>query len=299
MSESPFHDGELAVQERAGTQGMARKIGRGIRPEIGDGAREFFAQQSMAVMASTDRDGSVWASLLSGAPGFIETLDERTVRIAAAPVAGDPLADNLAANPTVGMIAIEFTSRRRMRLNGTAERRTAGEIYVRTEQVYGNCPRYIQRRELEPTRATVAPIASRGAQLSATQQMWIAAADTFFIASAHPTGGADASHRGGAPGFVRVVSPAELLIPDYNGNTMFNTLGNLAINPRAGLLFIDFERGATLQLTGTVEIIWDPARAAELPGAERLLRYHIGAVVEIAGATPLRWRFEEASPFNP
>jgi hypothetical protein len=90
-----------------------------------------------------------------------------------------------------------------------------------------------------------------------------------------------------------------LEFPDYSGNTMFNTLGNIAVNPRAGLLFLDFEGGGTLQLTGEAQIVWDAERAARLAGAERVVESRVQEALETRGAVPLRWRFKGYSPFNP
>ena len=118
----------------------------------------------------------------------------------------------------------------------------------------------------------------RSSALDARTRALVAGADTFFIATWHPGGGADASHRGGRPGFVRVLDDRTLEFPDYPGNNMFNTLGNLVGHPRAGLLFVDFERGDLLQLTGRAKIRWEPAtavrrgrsrRSARLPAAAR------------------------------
>lgn len=93
--------------------------------------------------------------------------------------------------------------------------------------------------------------------LTERQQDWITAADTFFIGSAHVQAGTDASHRGGNPGFVQVHDSRTLRWPDYAGNNLFNTLGNLNVEARAGLLFLDFEHGHTLQLTGSATVSWE------------------------------------------
>jgi len=301
---TPFHPGELEVQARAGVSGMAARIGNGIHPTIPAAARDFLADQPFAVVGSVAVDGRVWASLLTGAPGFMRAWDERTVRLDAAPAPGDPLADNLRANPEVGMLVIEPASRRRMRLNGTASVRPDGGLQVSTRQVYANCPKYIQARAVagaagagEPSPRTAG--ARRGAALTADQRAWIAGADTFFIASAHPKGGADASHRGGNPGFVRVAGPRRLVFPDYAGNSMFNTLGNITANPRAGLLFLDFEQGRTLQVSGRARVIWDARHAADVAGAERLVEVDVEETIERADSRPLHWRFIDYSRFNP
>jgi uncharacterized protein len=313
---APYHAGELAVQARAGVQEAARRIGNGIRSSIPAAAQEFLRGQPMLVIASLDADGQVWASLLTGPPGFIRALDERTVLIEARLAEGDPLGDNLRTGAQIGLLAIEPATRRRMRLNGVAEGVPAGTdgstgaclaLRVHAQQVYSNCPKYIQAREWTTVPGGMAgggdpnsnPTVSRSRALATDQQRWIERADTFFIASAHPGGGADASHRGGQPGFVRVVDDRRLLFPDFAGNTMFNTLGNIVANPRAGLLFVDFEDGTTLQLTGRAELIWDAALTATFAGAERVVAFDVHEVIDVAGAHRLRSRFVGYSPFNP
>jgi predicted pyridoxine 5'-phosphate oxidase superfamily flavin-nucleotide-binding protein len=298
---SVYHPGELSVQERAGVREMAARMGRSIGSTIPPAAWNFLRSQSLVVVGSLDASQRVWASLLTGAPGFLQAVDEHTVRINARPAAGDPLGDNLAANSQVGLIAIEFATRRRMRLNGNAEVGTDGAIHIHAQQVYSNCPKYIQARRwrARASESDSTPVVQRQSTLAQDQQRWIREADTFFIASHHPEGGSDASHRGGLPGFVRVLNDHRLVWPDYSGNTMFQTLGNIAVNPQAGLLFIDFARGRTLQLTGKSLILWDPERLTEFAGAERLVEFDIDEVVEIGGAHSLEWRLLDYSPENP
>jgi len=296
-----YHPGELLVQERAGVREMAARIGRSIGTTIPPAAWNFLRSQPLVVIGSVDASQRPWASLVTGAPGFLHTVDEHTVRINARPVAGDPLNDNLAANSQVGLIAIEFATRRRMRLNGRAEVGPDGAITIHAQQVYANCPKYIQARRWRgrPPESDSTTVVQRESILAQDQQRWIREADTFFIASHHPEGGTDASHRGGRAGFVRVLNSHQLIWPDYSGNTMFQTLGNIAVNPRAGLLFIDFKSGRTLQLTGRARILWGHEQIAEFAGAERLVEFDIDEAVEIAGAHSLEWRFLDYSPENP
>jgi uncharacterized protein len=298
---SVYHPGERSVQERAGVREMADRIGRSIGSTIPPAARNFLRSQPLVVVGSVDAGRRAWASLLTGAPGLVQAVDEHTVRINARPAAGDPLSDNLAANEAVGLIAIEFATRRRMRLNGRAEVGADGAIRIHAQQVYSNCPKYIQARSWrgQPSEADSTPVVRRQSTLTQDQQRWIRESDTFFIASHHQEGGTDASHRGGLPGFVRVLNDHRLVWPDYAGNTMFQSLGNIAVNPKAGMLFIDFERGRTLQLTGKARILWDPDRIAEFAGAERLVEFDVDEGVEIDGAYSLEWRFLDYSPENP
>jgi len=296
---SIFHEGELAVQAQAGVQEMASRVGKSIRSIIPLAAQEFLSSQPFAVLSSIDQQGRVWASILTGQPGFIRTLDERTIQIQAMPAAGDPLAENILLNDQIGMIVIEFATRRRIRMNGTAKIDKEA-IHIQTEQVYSNCPKYIQARTWKSQVESNDQISvQRSAEFSYQQQSWIQQADTFFIASHHKNGGADASHRGGNPGFIQILDRNTLRFPDYTGNTMFQTLGNISVNPNCGLLFIDFERGATLQLTGTAKIVWDRNQLTEFRDAERAVEFRASEILEIIGAFPLRWEFGSYSPHNP
>jgi predicted pyridoxine 5'-phosphate oxidase superfamily flavin-nucleotide-binding protein len=312
-----FHAGELEVQARVGAQEMARRVGNGMRASIPAVAQEFLRSQPMLVAASVDADGRRWASLLTGPPGFARAIDAQTVQIAARPAPGDPLGDNLHPGAQIGLIVIEFATRSRMRLNGVVDGPpeltghgpdAAWTFRVRAQQVYANCQKYIQARAWtarpaaacsERDDATDSRVPARSTALTADQRRWIERADTFFIATAHAENGADASHRGGLPGFVRVEGDQRLLFPDYAGNMMFNTLGNIVADPRAGLLFVDFERRATLQVTGRAEVIWDSDQAATFGGAQRIVAFEIEAVIETADVALPASQFVEYSPFNP
>ncbi len=281
-----YHTGELAVQDRAGVRARASRVAGSIHDAVPDVAKAFLEQRRFVVLATARSDGRPWASLLAGEPGFARVLDPHTVRLAALPLPGDPLAGNLGVGRFAGLIAPDLAARRRMRLNGRLERTDQGAILLRADQVYSNCPKYIQPRSVEGGTARRTPrLVGRAGSLTEAQRAWIRRADTFFIATINPGEGADASHRGGAPGFV-AVEGGRLVWPDYVGNSMYNTLGNIAVHPRAGLLIPDFESGAVLQLTGSASIDWDPGRAGPVPGAERLVELVVEEVVEIAAALP-------------
>lgn len=288
------------MQRRAGVAAEARSLGRGISRHIPPGAVPFLSAQRLAALAGIDQRGHVWASLVMGAPGFITVPEPGTVRLAARLAEADPLRGALADGAPIGLVVLDPERRRRIRLNGRAAGSTPDAIEVRVEEVFGNCPKYIQAREpVAVADSDGVRAGRRSAELSPAQQAWIAHADTFFIASVHGERGADASHRGGQPGFIQVDSPHRLRFPDYSGNNMFQTLGNLTTDPRLGLVFVDFATGATLQLTGRAQIRWEPEVFADLPGAERAIEIDIDEVVEIDGDGTLGWRLLEYSPFNP
>jgi predicted pyridoxine 5'-phosphate oxidase superfamily flavin-nucleotide-binding protein len=295
-----YHPGEHTVQQRAGLIDHAGFSAAAIRNEIPDVAVEFLSRQPMLVVGAADTDGAIWASLLTGAPGFVTATGPATLTIDAVPPDGDPLHGVLARPAHVGMIAVEPATRRRMRMNGKA-RPVAGGLHVDLDQVFANCPKYIQQRRPTPAPAAHDHTATpwHGTELTPTHLALVEGADTFFIATADREGNADASHRGGSPGFLQALTPTRLRWPDYVGNAMFTTLGNLEADPRAGLLLPDWDTGAVLQLTGSATVDWNPGRAAAVPGAQRIVEFTIDHIVHIDRASPLRWTAPAYSRFNP
>ncbi|GAB2574441.1 pyridoxamine 5'-phosphate oxidase family protein [Streptomyces capparidis] len=280
---SVYHPGERAVQHRAGATEAADHVGRSVRETIPAVAAAFLAERRTLVVGAADPAGRVWASLLTGPPGFLHAGEERTLDVAAAPPPGDPLAAALAAGPhPVGTLALDPARRRRMRLNGTARPRGGG-LRIETAQVYANCPKYIQRRDITGEEAPAAAPPRTGTELTLAQQLLVSTADTFFISTADgATGAADASHRGGAPGFVEVLDGRRLRWPEYPGNNMFMTLGNLHTSSRTGLLVVDWATGTTLQLTGEAAVRWEGEGTPHV-------HLTVTGVVERPGGSPLRW----------
>ncbi|AKS31465.1 pyridoxamine 5'-phosphate oxidase family protein [Mycolicibacterium goodii] len=281
------HPGETDLQGRAGMSGRPWGSAH-VGPTIPPIAAEFLSAQRFAVVGARDDAGHVWAGALTGSPGFLSAPDETTVVADALPAPLDPLAGAFDTARSVGMLVIDFTARRRMRINGVATRQ--GErLVVETDQVYANCPKYIQLREPADAPAPLHPDRTVGGELTVAQREWIESADTFFVATQADPYGTDASHRGGHPGFVTTSSAHRLSWPEYSGNLMYMTLGNLQVDARAGLLFVDWEQGATLQLTGRARTDWE----------RQVVDFDIEQVVQIDAALPLTWRFVEYSKFNP
>jgi hypothetical protein len=295
-----YHPGELEVQRRAGVGENAQRLSGSIRDVVPDSARAFLDERRFVVLSTADAKNRPWASVLSGSPGFAHTLDARTIQIKATPADDDPLTMNLRTSPLVGLIAPDFSMRRRLRVNGRLERTADGSILIHVDQAYANCPKYIQQREgsLQPRVDVPRRLARRSTALHPRQKDWIHRADTFFLATLNPGEGADASHRGGMPGFVKIKGQ-ELTWPDYAGNSMFNSLGNIVRHPWAGIVVPDFETGSTLQLTGRATVDWDPEHSAAFPGAERLVKLAVEEVVETEESFPKGLRLLEYSPFNP
>lgn len=303
------------MQQRAGMRERIERTGRGaIRTFMPDQHRELFEKLPFLIVASLDAQRCPWASILIGRPGFISSPDPGTLSVDAQWGYGDPLGANLAEGAPIGLLGIELETRRRNRVNGTVWAVRENGFEVRVGQSFGNCPKYIQARKPvftgEPSTVTAPrPVRREGAILSSVAAELVRHADTFFIATAL-TGrrgddageSVDVSHRGGKPGFVRVTEEGGrtvLTSPDFRGNFFFNTFGNLALDPRAGMTFIDFATGDMLSLTGEADVIWDGPELRAFVGAERLLRFRVGEGVLAANAVPMRWSAPELAPQLP
>ncbi len=279
---SPFHAGEQAIQTRLGVREKMERFGHQvIRTYMPDQHREFYHQLPFVLVGHADQSSWPWASMLFNKPGFITSPDPHTLHIDSRPLVDDPLADGLSVGARLGLLGIEFHTRRRNRLAAHISDVSAGTITLTIDQAFGNCPQYIQTRALSLIDSETRTDAKRQDinTLDKKSHKLIETADTFFVASyvanntREASEGVDVSHRGGRPGFVRIDDARTLTVPDYLGNFHFNTLGNFLVNPKAGLLFVDFKTGDMLTLTGTVEILWDDPETEFFAGAERLWRF--------------------------
>lgn len=293
-----WHEGELAIQQKVGVAEKMAAVGqRAVRDFMPDQHRDFFAQIPFIVVGSVDRSGDAWASLLAGKPGFISSPTPRSLEIDARPDASDPASAGLQEGDAIGLLGIELHTRRRNRANGLLRVSSAKALSFELDQSFGNCPQYIQLRDFAFVRAPAEPFTGQIEESTTLDQAardTIAAADTFFVASyaeREDRRQVDVSHRGGKAGFVRVAADGTLTVPDFAGNLFFNTLGNIFVNGKAGLVFVDFEIGDMLQLTGDAEVILDSPEIAAFQGAERLWSFRARRVVRRRGALPLRWAF--------
>ncbi|MDF2651287.1 MAG: pyridoxamine 5-phosphate oxidase, partial [Paenibacillus sp.] len=261
-----YHEGELTIQSLTGEGAIATQNAKMISSHFSKGIINFLKTQQFAVLSSTDRTGNVWVTFVTGEPGLAEVLDEQRMVIRAGLIEDDPLASELEEQKQIGLLIIDTSRRIRLRINGIA-RIENEQLTVKAHQIYGNCPKYIQKRSFLPEKDVIRRLKSeqRSQVLNQRQQEWITHADTFYIGSVSDGGQMDASHRGGNPGFVQVVNEKTLVFPDYFGNSMYNTLGNIYSNPSSGLLFIDYDHGHSLHLTGKSEIIWDEKASATFP----------------------------------
>ena len=303
----PFHPGELLAQDRMGVREKIERVaGRRIRDHMPEQHREFYASLPFALLGTVDDHGQPWASIVAGRPGFMTAPDAHNLEITAGPLFGDPLNWTLKVGADIGLLGIQPETRRRNRLTGQVRSVGSQGFAIKIAQAFGNCPQYIQSRTVEVRPEVDIPQTKRPTTQSNKFDDKIRAlierSDTLFIATAYldETGtaaqGADVSHRGGKPGFVRVEDDRTFVLPDFSGNLHFNTVGNILLNPKAGFLFVDFESGELVYMTGQAEIIWDGEEVETFARAERLIRFRAETVIRVEDSLPLRFRFEEYSP---
>lgn len=307
-----FHEGERAVQRLVGIEDIVGSVGRRfIRSAMPDQHRAFFEQLPFIVLGLLDGRGQPWAMIREGQPGFLNSPDARTLVISAGPLIEPALGIFPKVGDKIGLVGMELPTRRRNRMNGTLTALGADGLTVRVDQSFGNCDQYIQKRDIrlispdegdDDEASADGAVASRSTVLSQDSAEAIQKSDTFFIASRAAdlnddrNAGVDVSHRGGRPGFVRVMDDGRLLFPDFSGNKFFNTLGNIMTDNRVGLLFPDFKTGSTLNIAGRAEIIWDGEALESFKGAERLVAVSVDEVVSCHGLLAARGEMIEPSP---
>lgn len=300
-----YHDGERKVQKLTGEEIIANSNGRVIVDSIVKGAFNFVSNQPMVVVSTVDLAGAVWTSTLIGENGFVKVLDERRLTIVVAKLKStkkDIFFKNIEDSPAIGMLFMEPATRRRYRINGHIVK-SGSLIEIQVDEAYPNCPKYIQKRTVNFQEDNkLDTTITEGSILSSSGIKWIESADTLFVGSSSKAGRLDASHRGGNPGFVEIAENNTIRIPDYVGNSMYNTLGNFIENPNAGVTFVDFAEGKTLQLTGKAELLFDQNSEENLQkttGTGRYWTLHIERWISTENHHQANWEFKEFSPFNP
>lgn len=303
----PYHSGEREIQERTGERDKAILNGRAIGSRIPAAAATFLGKQQYCALGWVSPQGDVWSSFAAGPAGFAAANEAGTtlsIDLAGAdPVLHSiPPLGGLRAGDHLGVLFMDFATRRRLRVNGKAAEASRTLVRVDVAEAFPNCPKYIQRREPAPAASAPSQGAAdvrRGQGLNRESIAWIAAADTFFVAGAHPAGPVDVSHRGGGAGFVKLRG-GDLLIPDYPGNSMFRTLGNFALNPRAGLTFVDFSGSRQLQITGDVRLDLEAGEGLGATGGTgRWWAFSPRRWIVSSLSPRLAWGPIESSPYNP
>jgi len=298
----PFHQGELEMQQLAGEPHKAATAARMIQDTVPAGALQFLRQQSMIWIGIEDSSNYPWAFPLFGSPGFINPNKGERIEIELSENA--PLPETwlnlLCVGKFIGCLAIELSSRRRLRINGVIKAIKQHQLHIEVQQAYPNCPKYIRKRELlnRPIEGVFRCL-SRGTVLTEELGNIIKRSDTAFLASIGPNG-SDVSHRGGPAGFIKVDSMNKITVPDYQGNGLFNSLGNFRINRSAGLTIAEFSQGYFLQLTGKINLLLDQEHPDTTSGGTNRyweLEVHEWHLFQLQ--PNYQWEDLDFSPYNP
>ncbi|MFT3913181.1 MAG: pyridoxamine 5'-phosphate oxidase family protein [Anaeromyxobacteraceae bacterium] len=284
MTDDLFHAGERAAQARAGVRVPGSG---GIRGEVIEQHRRFLEALPFVVVG-VDAGRGPAATVVAGPPGFLGVPDPRRLRVGAPPDRDDPAQAELGPGAGVALLGIDLATRRRNRVNGAVTAVDPAGFDVAVAQAFGNCPKYIHPREVEPAPRTAGPARALD-RLGVEERARISSSDTFFVATSAGDAAVDVSHRAGPAGFVRIEGDV-LTVPDYPGNRYFNTLGNLLVRPRAALLFLDFDGGGLLEVSGRAEVVWSGREVEAHAGAERVWRVHVDGGWRRDAAVPLRFR---------
>ncbi|MEQ8422528.1 MAG: pyridoxamine 5'-phosphate oxidase family protein [Arenibacter algicola] len=301
-----FHSGEIEIQKMTGEVAIADSNAIMIKDTIIKGAIKFIEKQSMVIVSSVDKSNQVWTSILVGEPGFAEVPDPNSLSINLDKVHSDQqdvFYKNIVNGNQIGTLFIELATRRRFRINGTIALE-GDKINITILEAYPNCPKYIQQRSIQQPDAhrKVEVKKKFGDSLGKDIQNWISSSDTLFVGSISNEGRLDASHRGGKKGFVEVLDDSTLKVPDYQGNSLFNTIGNVAQNNKSGMLFIDFENKRTLQLTGKAEVLFNQNSLVDMEktgGTGRFWTFTVSEWIITESQHDAHWEFIANSPFNP
>lgn len=304
---TPYHTGELIAQDKAGTRGVAAELAVGMRDSLKFSSNHdaFLAAQSFAVVTSVNPDNDrIWVTPLFGKPGDLQAATETEISISHDCIIKGDVLRSVQSGAALSLLGIDLDKRIRHRINGVAVNHSDGantRLHFEVREYSPNCPKYINRRKIV-RESGVEPLVQgamrqQRSKLTDSDQKFVISMDTLWIGTHAPGIGADTNHRGGKPGFIRVTSPTTIEWPEYRGNGMFFTSGNLELHKHAGVTLVDFETGSVLQMSGLAEVDWQHDGRYE--GATRVIKFQIEALVRTDEATTLRWERLDYSPYNP
>ncbi|BFZ58216.1 hypothetical protein PYCC9005_005278 [Savitreella phatthalungensis] len=312
-----WHTGERAVQVKLGVQNDAMVKNVNIMRSMPPQHQHFFSSLPYFACGTIDGQGRPWAGMVCGPRGFHRALSPNHLAFVAKPHAGDPLPANLlAGDGRIAGLGIEFETRRRNKVFGRvpkgmfkhSEDNGELQVLIETEQSLGNCPKYINVRRLEfKTRSQEDVEVKRGsASLSDDAINHVAACDTMFMASKHDgqageLSDMDVNHRGGPIGFVRASEDAtKLYVPDFSGNNLYQSLGNIESDRLVGLFFPCFVSGNALYITGSARNVFGEEAGKLMPGTQRLTEVEVDEFIYAAASLQLEQSSAvQPSPYNP
>ncbi|KAJ6128801.1 hypothetical protein N7471_010018 [Penicillium samsonianum] len=287
-------------------------------PYLSSRAAYLVEQSPLLALGTLDSQGRPWSTIWGGTAGFATPVAESLIGLQTQVDSKyDPVVQALlTGNQTdadigkmVSGLAVDLENRRRVKLygrmvTGSLSDGDAGQaqMVVHIEESLGNCPKYMNKKHIVPAQPDYKLI-SDSPQLNPTAVELLSRADTMFVSSSHGASTMDTNTRGGPPGFMRVesnnASGAVLVYPEYSGNRLYQTLGNLETTPLAGFVVPDFDSGNVLYFTGSTEILAGKDAAAVLPRSNLAVRVTIAAAIFVENGLGFRGEAGEPSPYNP
>ncbi len=272
-----FHSGELTAQIRAGQTAEAESLGPVVKPFLAEGGRSLIDSARIAVATTIGSNGAPVLSLLAVDAGEFGALGSSGLTIPRAAVSPeDAFFDNLRRDRRIGLVYLDPQTRRRFRVNGEVVDSRTDPLEVSILEAFPNCKKYLVRQEVTASTQVAAKAATRGRSIRRADAALLCQASLVFVGTANPQGQLDAATRSGDPGFIREVARNTFEIPDFAGNAMYQTIGNLLLEPRASIGFIAGDEFVVL--TGSSTTHWED-EAERSGGNGRFWRF-----------TPSSWR---------
>lgn len=278
----------------------------------------------LLALGAVDEQGRPWTTIWGGKHGFAGPVGESVIGINST-VDGeyDPVLEALLGDtsedkvveykkkgPIMAGLSINLEIRKRVKLYGSMKvgrvdwkgSSPRAQLLMDIEGSIMNCPKYLNEKYIVP--ATPTPkLLSNSLQLPPEAVTLVEKADLFFISSSHGTEDMDTNHRGGPTGFVRILSNdatgAVIVYPEYSGNRLYQTLGNLQETPLAGLVFPDFDTGDVLYMTGKTNILVGEDASSILPRCKLAVQITVTSARFVEKGLPFRGIAGEPSPYNP
>ncbi|OKL56242.1 hypothetical protein UA08_08544 [Talaromyces atroroseus] len=330
----PFNDGEIALQISLKVPSTLNPTSLFLTPN----GQFMISHAPLLALGALDADGRPWSTVWGGEPGFASVIDTDIVGMRAlVDRIYDPVVDALfdqsnvadgssiraeGGNKMISGVIIDLEKRKRVKLYGkvilgTLEdpegnspegisklsgKRGQAQLVVKIEESLGNCPKYLHKTHIVP--AVPEPrLISASPRLPPQALKLVNDADCFFISSYHQDTDMDTNYRGGPPGFVRVISAdskgAVLVYPEYSGNRLYQSLGNLMMNHQAGLVFPSFETGDALYMTVMTEILLGADADALLPRCNLAVKMTVVEARYVEKALAFRGVPIDKSPYTP
>ncbi|KAL9610394.1 MAG: hypothetical protein Q9167_004904 [Letrouitia subvulpina] len=322
-----WHEGEQAMHEMLHVPTHENPT----VPFLSPFGTRFLPSAPLIAIGTLDSNGRPWTNVIGGEPGIARPLGSSNIGIRTLvdpefdPVVNILLShqDQIEARPAstkkiVSALSIDLAARNRLKLAGTikviaveqlgsdsdgAEAKAAeAQMVIKIDQSLGNCPKYLNKKNITPVIPEPS-LASDSLPLPNEAVRLLDKADLFFISSSYHHSYMGTNDRGGPKGFVRIfqndTSETVLVYPEYSGNRLYQTLGNLQTTPQAGLVFPDFETGDVLYVTGTTEIVVGKKAAAILPRSNLAVKIHVSSARFVYKGLAFRGQDGEPSPYNP